>query len=78
MICYFHVVEAYYIIKSARCKVFLAVLSGDYCVVLPDCTSSTYYSTPPGGSRQTPCTNPKSLAKKKKNSTLRALRAQRT
>ena len=32
---------------------------------LPDCTSSTYYSTPPGGSRQTPCTNPKLRATKK-------------
>jgi len=32
---------------------------------LRDCTSSTYSSTPPGGSKQTPCTNPKFRAKKK-------------
>ena len=50
-----------------RQPAFLAVLSGDYFVVLPDCTSSTYNSTLPGGSRQTPCTNPKLRAKKSWN-----------
>ncbi len=43
---------------------FLAVLSGDYCVVSFGSMYSTYSSTPPCRSQTTPCTDAKLRAKK--------------
>jgi len=45
-------------------KCFLRFFRVITSLLLPDCTSSMYNSTPPGGSRQTPCTDPETPRKR--------------
>jgi len=48
---------------QTKVKSFLRFFRVITSLLLPDCTSSMYNSTPPGGGQITPCTNPKLRAK---------------
>jgi len=48
---------------QAKVKGFLRFFRVITSLLLPDCTSSMYNSTPPCGGQITPCTNPKLRAK---------------